>query len=86
MRRQRLAGIAALAYFGMTLVYGAFAALLGGLAALLQWLVGWWVVPFVFLGLGAAALLAYRSLLNEMSDLAIQQRETLIQQLVRETT
>jgi ABC-2 type transport system permease protein len=83
VRRQRMAGYTMLAYLSFHLIYFATLAVLGTVAALVRWLAGPWTVPVAFLALGVAALSLYRTLLEETSQLAIKQRETLIQQLVR---
>jgi ABC-2 type transport system permease protein len=83
VRRQRMAGFTMLAYLSFHLIYFATLGVLGAVAALVRWLAGPWTVPVAFLALGVAALSLYRTLLEETSQLAIKQRETLIQQLVR---
>ncbi|HXN65376.1 MAG TPA: hypothetical protein VN862_08590 [Candidatus Acidoferrales bacterium] len=83
VRRQRMAGLSKLAFFVVPLIYFGTVAFLAAAAALVRWLVGLWLVPITFLAIGGAALWLYRVLLDETSQLAVKQRETLIQQLVR---
>jgi hypothetical protein len=40
-------------------------------------------LPFIYLVLDSAALLAYRATLNDVSSRAVAQRETLLEQLAK---
>ena len=78
-----MAGLTKIAFFAVPLIYFGTVAFLAAAAALVRWLVGLWLVPVTFLAIAVAALWLYRVLLDETSQLAVKQRETLIQQLVR---
>jgi ABC-2 type transport system permease protein len=80
MRRQRPSGMTMLISFGL------LAAVMGTIAltgAICIWLAGMWLLPFVYLALSGAALIAYRAMLESTSQQAIQQRDPLIEQLAR---
>jgi ABC-2 type transport system permease protein len=80
VRRARPSGLTMLISFSL------FFAMLGVLAltaALCLHFAGLWLVPILYLVLDAAALIAYRGSLNDVSSRAIAQRETLLQQLAK---
>jgi membrane protein implicated in regulation of membrane protease activity len=70
----------------MLISFGLLAAVMGTIAltgAICIWLAGMWLLPFVYLALSGAALIAYRAMLESTSQQAIQQRDPLIEQLAR---
>jgi ABC-2 type transport system permease protein len=80
MRRQRPSGMTMLISFGL------LAAVMGAISltgAICIWLAGMWLLPIVYLALSAAALFAYRAMLESTSQQAIAQRDPLIEQLAR---
>jgi ABC-2 type transport system permease protein len=80
VRRQRPSGMTMLISFGL------FFAVMGTIAAaalICIWLVGLWLLPIVYLGLSAGALVAYRAMLDGTSRQAIAQQDTLLEQLAR---
>jgi ABC-2 type transport system permease protein len=80
VRRQRPSGMTMLISFGL------LAAVMGTLAlvgAICIWLAGLWLLPIVYLAVSAAALVAYRAMLESTSQQAIAQRDPLIEQLAR---
>jgi ABC-2 type transport system permease protein len=80
MRRQRPSGMTMLISFGL------LAAVMGTIAlsgAICLWLAGLWLLPIVYLALSAAGLMAYRAMLENTSQQANAQRDSLIEQLAR---
>jgi ABC-2 type transport system permease protein len=80
MRRQRPSGMT------MVISFGLLAAVMGtiaGVGAISIWLVGFWFLPIVYLGLSAAAVAVYRLMLNSTTQQAITQRDALLEQLAR---
>jgi ABC-2 type transport system permease protein len=80
MRRQRPSGMT------MVISFGLLAAVMGtiaGVGAISLWLVGLWFLPIVYLALSAAAVVAYRFMLESTSQQAITQRDALLEQLAR---
>lgn len=80
MRSRRVSGLSSLSSFGL---YFASVGMLSGVGALVGWLAGIWFVPLAFAVLSIAALSVYLHLLKATSQQAIDQRETIIGQLVR---
>jgi ABC-2 type transport system permease protein len=79
-RRQRPSGLT------MMISLSLFATVMGvlaGVAAICLWLAGLWLLPIVYLGLGAAAFFAYRATLDDASIRAVEQREAIIEQLAK---
>jgi ABC-2 type transport system permease protein len=80
MRRQRPSGMT------MVISFGLLAAVMGTIAlvgAICLWLAGVWLLPIAYLGLSAAAVAAYRFMLDSTSQQAITQRDALLDQLAR---
>jgi ABC-2 type transport system permease protein len=80
VRRQRPSGMSVLITFA---VYLAMMGVISGVAALCIFLHGLWLLPIVYLMLGALAFLGYRGILDDCSARAEAQRETLIEQLAK---
>ncbi len=80
VRRARPSGLTMLISFSL---FFAMMGVLAGTAALCLWLAGLWLLPFIYLVLDSAALLAYRATLNDVSSRAVAQRETLLEQLAK---
>lgn len=80
VRRQRPSGLTMMISFSL---FFAMMAVLGGSAAICLWLAGLWLLPFIYLALGAIAFLAYRATLDDASSRAIEQRETLLEQIAK---
>ena len=70
----------------MVISFGLLAAVMGtiaGVGAISIWLVGFWFLPIVYLGLSAAGVVVYRLMLDNTSQQAITQRDALLEQLAR---
>lgn len=80
MRSRRVSGLSSLASFGL---YFTTLGSVWGIGLLVAWLAGIWFVPVAYAGLSIAALSVYLHLLKATSQQAINQRETIIGQLVR---
>ena len=80
VRRQRPSGLTMMVSFSL---FFATMGVLGATAAICLWLAGLWLLPVIYLALGAVAFLAYRATLDDASSRAIEQRETLLEQLTR---
>lgn len=80
VRRSRPSGITTLVTFSTFFVTNA---ILGLIAALCFWLAGVWTLVIVYLSLSAGAFAVYRVMLDGVSQRAIVQRETLIDQLAK---
>ncbi len=80
VRRQRPSGLTMIISFGLFFVE---LGLISGTAFLCNWLVGLWLLPFVYLGLSAAALVIYRLILNGTTRQANMQRDALLEALSR---
>jgi ABC-2 type transport system permease protein len=80
MRRQRPSGMT------MVISFGLLAAVMGTIAlvgVICLWLAGMWLLPIAYLALSAAAVAAYRFMLESTSQQAITQRDALLDQLAR---
>ena len=80
VRRQRPSGLSMLISFGL---YFAMMGVISLAAAICLWFAGIWLLPIVYLALGGLAFLAYRGILEDCSNRAVAQRETLIEQLAK---
>jgi ABC-2 type transport system permease protein len=80
MRTRRVSGLSSLASFGL---YFSTLGAVWGIGLLVAWLAGIWFVPVAYAVLSIAALSVYLHLLKATSQQAIDQRETIIGQLVR---
>jgi hypothetical protein len=80
VRRQSAAGMNVLMSMGILLGTVAIVAIT---AALTIWLAGLWLLPIIFLAMGAASLAIYRVALGATSRLALEKQEALLEQLAK---
>ena len=80
VRRQRPSGLTSIISFG---IFFAKMLVIAGAAYLCVWLAGPWLLPVAYLALGAAALAAYRLILEGTTRQAILQRDAILEQLSR---
>ena len=80
VRRQRPSGLTLMISFGLFFVE---MGVISAAALLCIWLVGLWLLPFVYIALSAAALVFYRLVLEGTTRQAILQRDNLLEQLSR---
>ena len=80
VRRQRPSGLTSIISFG---IFFAKMLVIAGAAYLCVWLVGLWLLPVAYIALAAAALAAYRLILEGTTRQAILQRDAILEQLSR---